>query len=193
MDSKEINRKFRRLFAEFNSRYFKDKLPRYRVQVVDYVSKRNPNVRGKIHRRQRIIRLKASEEHSMIEILLHEMAHAANRTDGHGKKFFQIVENLKVAGAPISGWELPDPEFEMPKRLTKRLIRNSINDALLDSGGKVNLWKFLRWFVVSYEWASSPTGLLRRYPWIRELFNQEKQHFLRAKELREMTQAKFRP
>ncbi len=192
MDSKEINRKFRRLFAEFNSRYFREKLPRYRVQIVDYISKRNPNVRGKIHRRQRLIRLKASEEHSMIEILLHEMAHAANRTDGHGKKFFQIVENLKLAGAPVSGWELPDPEFEMPKKLTKRFVRDSIEDALLDSCGPATLWTFLQWFVASYGLASTPTELLRRYPWIRIVFNLEKRDFLRARELRERAQAKFR-
>lgn len=192
MDSKSLNNKFQDLFFRFNNDYFGSKLPHYRIQVVDYVSRRNPNMRGKIYRRQRLIRLTAAGEEFMISILLHEMAHAANKTDGHGKKFLEILKNLKQVGAPTMEGEFPDPEYEIPKRITKRLVRGYIEDALLDTGGAINLWQFSRWFVVECGGHSSPTALLREYPWIRKVFSQERRAYLRVEELRKSAAAKFR-
>jgi hypothetical protein len=172
MDRKNYNaERLQELFSDFNNRYFDGKLQRYRIQVVRRVSERNPNLRGKLYRKRRLIRIGMSGEETMITTLCHEMAHAANRTDGHGPKFLQIMKELKSAGAPIADFELEDPYGR--KGLTMGFFRESATDALLDVPD-ATLSQVARWFINDNGYASSITGLLRRYPWIPRVFREAK-------------------
>jgi hypothetical protein len=54
------NRKYQALFHDFNTTYFNGKLPKYRVRVVEYITKKGEQ--GRINRKSRRIRLSAGHD-----------------------------------------------------------------------------------------------------------------------------------
>src|SRR5215471_17966417 len=98
----------RRLFREYNARYFGGRLPDYRLRSVEGITRLGEA--GECNRRQRVIRiLRSLDDDDSRNCLLHEMAHAAT-TSGHGKRWKAEMIRLRRAGAPLRG---PDATVRM--------------------------------------------------------------------------------
>ena len=172
---KAINKKYRALFKRFNEEYFDGKLPRYRIQVVNSISSKLHPL-GHCNRRRRLIRIREAEEGSMIETLIHEMAHAATN-DNHGPIWKEEMNRLHTVGAPI---DLRDLDRQQ-NHLTKSLIE----DLVLEGSDDVTVQAIAQHVVYWYGFADSGAELLRKYPWIRKAFREARSERRRLKKLRD--------
>jgi hypothetical protein len=90
-----------RLFERYNRLYWRGRLARHRVVI----SAIEGPAQGQWIPRQRLIQIDLDKHRSDREVrstLLHEMAHAAARSQGHDVIFFAQVERLLRSGAPIA-------------------------------------------------------------------------------------------
>jgi hypothetical protein len=109
-------RELRKLFQEFNQRYFGGKLPAYSVRFVSrdrgFAPPRLglssspaifPGTQGYCHRSRRLIEIREGlARQETVSTLLHEMAHAA--TEGaHGMPWRREMLRLRELGAPLHG------------------------------------------------------------------------------------------
>src|SRR5947207_529163 len=121
MDGKRL----RKLFIEFNEKYFGNGLPNYHIRVVDHITKLGAS--GICSRPRRLIRiLRSLDEERAISTLIHEMAHAA--TSGHhGKAWRAEMVRLRNQGAPFSEADA-NVDMVVPK-VTIAKFRSSVSDA----------------------------------------------------------------
>ncbi len=126
--------RLRRLFDRYNKRYWRGDLPTYRLE-----SGHLPQAYGECRPNDKLIMVDVEKHRSDREVratLLHEMAHAADRTRGalaHGYGFFRELERLLRAGAPIklTSAEMPGhhildnvpSRFPLCRRAAQRLER----------------------------------------------------------------------
>jgi hypothetical protein len=83
------------LFYRYNRRYWRGRLPLYKVVLTDkYVG-------GRCEKQQRIIYINPSTTGPISRTLLHEMIHAAVRGNGHGRTFQDEMNRLCRLGAPL--------------------------------------------------------------------------------------------
>src|SRR5260370_13338810 len=83
------------LFDQYNKRYWRGRLPRYKVLVTDKYTG------GRCEKRQRMIYINPSTPAVVSRTLLHEMAHAAVRGNGHNKVWLDEVKRIVRLGAPL--------------------------------------------------------------------------------------------
>ena len=83
------------LFDQYNNRYWRGRLPRYKVLVTDRYTG------GRCEKRQRMIYINPSTPAVVSRTLLHEMAHAAVRGNGHNKVWLNEVKRIVRLGAPL--------------------------------------------------------------------------------------------
>ena len=95
-----MNRKYQEMFKDFNQRYFSGKLPTFKIRIREQM--RKPRALGHCIRAEKLIevRLRRNPD-EVIEILLHEMAHAAVDEVGHWEKFLTEMYRLERVGAPV--------------------------------------------------------------------------------------------
>lgn len=111
------------LFERYNAKYWKGKLPRYRVinskKIFDLARE------GLCDRRAHKLFINVASHYTDLQVrqtLLHEMAHAATK-GGHGKHWLAEMERIKRLGAPI-----PSFEFQRltPTQYAIRLVENAV-------------------------------------------------------------------
>jgi hypothetical protein len=93
--------RLQRLFERYNRLYWRGRLVRHRV----IVSAIEGPAQGQWTPRKHLIQIDLDKHRSDREVrstLLHEMAHAAARSQGHDVGFFAQVERLLRSGAPIA-------------------------------------------------------------------------------------------
>ena len=100
MRKTEWNQKrLQRLFERYNRKYWRGRLPPYRVMQAERL-----DVLGSCYYRKRIIEIDTGQHDSERHIratLLHEMVHAATRS-GHDVRFFAQMERLLRRGALVT-------------------------------------------------------------------------------------------
>jgi hypothetical protein len=102
-------------FDDLNQRYFKGRLPRYRVRLVSAIPQPSGDIGitwGQIDRRRKTITLRRAPAAELCENLLHEMAHAATN-EWHGPKWLAEMKRLQALGAPINRKLLTSYETQM--------------------------------------------------------------------------------
>ncbi len=109
------------LFNRYNRKYWRGRLPRYRIINQDM---RKEDCRGHCGFRKRQILLDVSQHESDLAVratLLHEMCHAAApRRPYHGYPFWSQFERLLRYGAPVRVRQADAREF------TKTILRASV-------------------------------------------------------------------
>jgi hypothetical protein len=102
-------RKLRKLFAEFNEKYFGGRLPAYAIRVGEFNIARFC-LSGNCNRSKSVIEVSSRASADEPETtLLHQMAHAAAGA-GHGMPWRREMIRLREAGAPLSG---PDRSVQL--------------------------------------------------------------------------------
>lgn len=115
MKTKWTENRLRALFSRYNQKYWRGRLPHYRIVIQDL---REAGCVGRCLRRVRRIALdvgRHESDRSIRDTLLHEMCHAAAGRDvyGHGYRFWQQVERLLRRGAPIGVSEPEAPQLRI--------------------------------------------------------------------------------
>jgi hypothetical protein len=111
-DIVSLSKRFTELFAEFNTRFFGNRLPPYEVRVVFnlHIVAKEPILMGSVSSGlvrfdERSIYIRYTEPTSMTATLVHEMAHAA--TSGkHDERWLEEMKRLKEVGAPLHDADL---------------------------------------------------------------------------------------
>jgi hypothetical protein len=110
-DIVSLSAQYTQRFAEFNSRYFGNQLPKYEVRVVfDLHTVANEPVYGGsvsgglIRFEERFIYIRYTNDHLMIETLVHEMVHAATSGE-HDDRWLEEMKRLHESGAPVADCE----------------------------------------------------------------------------------------
>lgn len=192
-----------RLFADFNGRYFGGRLRRYRLRFgvrrmkgsatppLGYCE--SPLLQITIHPKL------AGDTARLIEVLLHEMAHAATAAEApsHGIGFRKEMLRLRRRGAPVDRNDAPieddfPPDAIIEIRLTKKYVRAMADDALV-TVPDATLVGLARWFAHE-ELGVSIRSMQRRYPWIRPVLSEARKahrEMLMWDRLREEDPAKF--
>jgi hypothetical protein len=111
-DIVSLSKHFTELFAEFNTRFFGNRLPPYDVRVVfnlHIVAKEPILMRsvssGLVRFDERSIYIRYTEPTSMTGTLVHEMAHAVT-SGAHDERWLEEMKRLKEAGAPVHDADL---------------------------------------------------------------------------------------
>jgi len=167
-------KQLRKLFQEFNRRYFGDRLPSYSIRVgrCTWLGES-----GSCNPRKKLIKVAAGQpDERAVSILLHEMAHAAT-TGNHGMPWKREMIRLRQAGAPLAE---PDNRVRLDDwsgdRVSKRHFRAAMEDAV--SGlPKIGLTQAVRYFISNEGGPSTVSTFLKRYPWVRGVFRQVKREY----------------
>ena len=165
-------RELRKLFVDFNERYFDGKLPAYSVRVVDRITKLGESGRC-ISKRKLIEIAKGQSDSQTVSTLLHEMAHAVT-SGGHGKRWKAEMIHLQNAGAPLAP---PDTTVTLEdwsgSRVTKAQFSDVVRDAFLDRQD-LTLRQAIKFFIRTEGGPPTVAEFLRRYTWARRVFNEIK-------------------
>lgn len=162
----------RKLFQEFNRRYFGNRLPPYAIRVADSSTWLGES--GCCNPKKRLIKVTGGQpDEQAVSTLLHEMAHAAT-TGKHGMPWKREMIRLRQAGAPLCE---PDDQVRLKdwsgNRVSKQHFRAVMQDAV--SGlPKIGLTQAIRYFISNEGGPSTASAFLKRYPWAREALHQVK-------------------
>jgi hypothetical protein len=168
----------RRLFHEFNQKYFDNKVPAYAIHVVPRIqSNDSMEVYDICRKKRRLIEiLKGLADERTIGILLHEMAHAVT-SDGHGPKWAREMVRLREAGAPLTAFDraIHLENWEI-RRVTRRVFRAHVADILCDDSVKLNLSIAIRDFILNYGSGGARTvaEFKKKFPWAGAVFKEVK-------------------
>lgn len=89
-----------RLFDEFNRRYWRGRLPRYRVLRVQFLTS---HLAGRCNDTRHLISLSRHlTGDDLRRMLLHEMCHIGPRGGGHGHEFQRRLKRLGGLGEPLA-------------------------------------------------------------------------------------------
>jgi hypothetical protein len=162
-------RQLRKLFQEFNQRYFGGRLPAYRIRVVDCISWLGAE--GQCLKKRKLIQVqRAVPEGRVASLLLHEMAHAATN-GGHGMPWKREMIRLREAGAPLDG---PDATVSLDDwdglRVSRSHFRAVAQDVLGDCP-ECTLSQVIRHFIWSHGGPETISLFLKRYPWARDVYH----------------------
>ena len=165
-------RQLRSQFKQFNEMYWGGKLPSYSIHVVTEMT--SLGEWGRWLKKRRLIEiLRGLANEDATSTLLHEMAHAATN-GGHGMPWKKEMIRLRSAGAPLANSDrairLDDP---FGKPICKKHFRASMADLLMDAP-EMTPSIAIRWFIRTEGGPSTIAAFLRRYPWARTVFNDEK-------------------
>ena len=165
-------RQLRSQFKQFNEMYWGSRLPAYSVHVVPRMTSLGEWGRW-IKKRRLIEILRGLTDEDATSTLLHEMAHAATN-GGHGLPWKREMIRLLSAGAPLASTDrairLDDP---FGKPISKKHFRCSMADLLMDVP-EMTPSVAIRWFIRTEGGPSTIAAFLRKYPWARTVFNNEK-------------------
>ena len=116
-DVVNLSKRYTEHFSAFNASYFGGHLPQYEVRVVFdlHTVANEPVYRGSVSSglirfEERCIYIRYTDDSSMIETLVHEMAHAATSGD-HDERWYKEMRRLQKAGAPVPDYEFEPDEF----------------------------------------------------------------------------------
>jgi len=171
--SKQMDgRQLRKLFQEFNQRYFGGRLPAYRIRVVDHISWLGTE--GRCLKKRKLIQVqRAIPEDRAASLLLHEMTHAATNGD-HGMPWKREMIRLREAGAPLDG---PDATVSLDDwdgvRVSQAHFRGAVQDVLGDCP-ECTLSQAIRHFISTYGGPETISLFLKRYPWARDVYRRLK-------------------
>jgi hypothetical protein len=172
----EVNEyQLRKLFEEFNRRYFGNRLPPYAIRVAH--SPTSLGESGSSNRKRKLIKIASGQPAEReVSTLLHEMAHAAT-TDYHGMPWKREMIRLRKAGAPLAE---PDNRVRLEDwsgvRVSKQDFREAMEDAV--SGlPKIGLTQAIRHFIYNEGGPGTVGTFLKRYPWVREVLRQVKREY----------------
>ena len=167
-------KQLRKLFQEFNRRYFGDRLLPYSIRVGRSTWLGES---GSCDPKKKLIKIASGQpDERAVSTLLHEMAHAATNGN-HGMRWKKEMMRLRQAGAPLAE---PDNQVTLEDwsgdRVSKQHFRAAMEDAV---GGlpKIGLMQALRYFIFNYGVPSSARAFLRRYPWVREVLGRVKREY----------------
>ena len=169
-----LSARYQTLFERFNRRYFRGRLPDYRVEVV--ASLLDDCDLGLCDVRQKSITLVNQAPRDLLETLVHEMAHAAVRSRGyqhHTWPWRKELERLRRAGAPVEELHLPTLET-----LSKHFVREHA-ETVLSGNPKITPSRYVRFLNRRIGLAPSVTVLLRRHPWVPALFKKTRSRLRR--------------
>ncbi len=185
------NAKYRGLFVQFNEKYFGGKLPRYRVMVVDQITRGGQC--GMHFKKNRIIKLVRMSEEEMTETLLHEMVHA-RVGDSHRERFCAEMDRLERIGAPVLKGEGEQWREVGRIKINKAYLRAIAQDAFVDAHAQeitLTLSRFCHYVARQHgEWSTA--AFVRRYPFIKSVFKEARKERQELKRLREFKK-KIRP
>jgi hypothetical protein len=183
------NPEIRRLYKKFNAKYFGNRLPHYRVVLVNRIT--NLGEDGHLNRERRLIRIqKCLSRNETISTLLHEMVHAAT-TEVHGKPFIRELRRLRSAGATLGYFEVDLLEREITP-LTKEAFQYYALIRIGHSRGAIKLpnlvWDFELNNFEFIDLLETAAGFRRRFWWAPKAFQEAKREWRRG-EIREVTLA----
>jgi len=166
-------RALRSYFKKFNELYFGNHLPAYSIRVI-----RGMGYSGFCNGKRRLIKIRADQSpEETIGTQLHEMAHAATN-DGHGGHWKKEMIRLREAGAPVASAERSIcSETRDGKKVTRAHFQLVVQDVLADSPA-ITLSEALRHFSSIEGGPDTITHFLRKYPWVRAVFRDEKKKFI---------------
>ena len=166
-------RGLRELFKKFNEQYFGNHLSAYSIRVIHGTA-----YSGFCNKKRRLIKIQWGQSpDETIGTLLHEMAHAATN-DGHGKKWMNEMIRLREAGAPVASAEknICSKTWD-GKKVTRGHFRLVVQDVLADSSA-ITLSETLRHSSSIEGGPDTIARFLRKYPWVRAVFRDEKSKFI---------------
>ncbi len=155
------------LFDNLNERYFRGRLPRYRVTHYSFMPR---TVRGQTLRDRRLIRLAQGLSPRVLRMtLLHEMLHI--QAEDHGCRFQDGLMSLARRG---EGWAAKEASQYRAGPLWNKDMQ-SLRDRLSDVAYLVPRPTFpavLKW--LACDLGKSPGELLRAAPWVRQTWRKAK-------------------
>lgn len=143
---------------------------------------------GFCNKKKRLIKIQEGQSREeTIGALLHEMAHAATN-DGHGDRWKEEMIRLREAGAPLSSAERKICSTTWDgKKVTRDHFRLVVQEVIADYPA-ITLSKALRHFSDIEGGPDTIKAFLKKYPWVRAVFKEEKRKLIeeqeRAAELR---------
>lgn len=167
----------RKLFGDFNLKFFGSCLPAYSIRVKDHI-RFNPDgseLEGRCLRERRLIEIqKGLEDQTQREVLLHEMIHVATGDD-HGEAFLAEITRLQQQGAPLGDRDhkLLTAGTSKPVTVTEGEFTNHAEDCLMNNI-KVTREEVVKLYIEVYGGAWSVAEFDRKYPWVRPLFRRLK-------------------
>jgi len=154
----------RKVFDEFNSKYFEGKLPQYRIRV-----KRLGAADGRVNRSRRLIWIGVRESHSQQETLLHEMVHGV-AGNGHGERFLAELRRLQQIGAPLGETEVNAILMGVRLPLTKTRFRDEVKEFLTVCDPQGRFESFVECVNGDQGYTDSVAEFVRKYPWSKDAF-----------------------
>ena len=145
------------LYEQFNERYFRRRLPRYRVRVSD-----SAPAHGECRPKSHLILLRPMEPELQRQVLLHEMCHIG--TSGHGPRFKAKLQAVADQGEPYARRELEAIRAAPPWNLEMANLRTKLDEIA---------YLFPRWrFNQLLKWAAmtlgiSPSEVREKVPWLK--------------------------
>jgi len=173
-----VGRQLRALFKQFNEEYWGGRLPAYSIRVVARITSRGSfgpvGTWGRWLKKRGLIEiLRGLSDEDATSTLLHEMAHAAVGSS-HGMLWKRQMIRLRSAGAPLSNTDrfirLDDGAG---RPISKKRFRGTMQDLLMDSP-EMTLAGAIRYFIGTEGGSTTIAAFLRRYPWARTVFKDEK-------------------
>ena len=160
-------RQLRKLFHEFNERYFEGRLPDYRIRVVPYINRLGKS--GHTDQKRKLIRILIGlSDEDAKSTLLHEMAHAATNED-HATAWKKEMIRLRKQEAPLVSSEFQNFSLWSGRSVSQKHFRGGVQD-VLGKEPNATLHQAIRDFIHNDGGAESVAGFLRRYPWARRAF-----------------------
>ena len=144
------------LFDEFNRKYFRDRLPRYRVR---FVGARHSGWRGDCDPKRRMIRLAGDRSFVDPRTLLHEMCHIG--TPDHGKRFQAKLLRLAAQGVEWAREEAEGYATAFTWNEEQSNVRGKLNEIAQTLKPRPTFREMIRWLATSY--GVDPV----RMPWLR--------------------------
>jgi SprT-like family len=174
----------RKLFQEFNTKYFQGRLPAYSIRVRRSMTSWGET--GRCLKRSRIIEIQAGQsDEDAANTLLHEMAHAKTGA-AHGMMWKKEMIRLREAGAPLRHHDSKITIDDWDgTRVSRTHFRAVAQDQLIDSPDWT-LSQAVKWFIRNEGGGSTIAGFLKRYPWVRAEFSRLKR--ARAEEERRIAE-----
>ncbi len=171
-------RQLRALFKQFNEEYWGGRLPAYSIRVVARITSRGSfcpfGTWGRCLKKRGLIEiLRGLSDEDATSTLLHEMAHAAVG-GSHGVPWNMEMIRLRSAAAPLANTDrIIRLDDGAGKPISKKLFRASMQDLLIDVP-EVTLSGAIRYFIGTEGGSTTIAAFLRRYPWARTVFKDEK-------------------
>lgn len=145
------------LFDALNKQFFRGRLPRYRVKLLDSIP---PH--GQCVTERRLILLRPMEPEQLRQLLLHEMCHIG--ASGHGPRFQARLQAVADQGEECARRELEAIRASPPWNLEMANLRSKL-DEIASLSPRWRFHQLLQWTAMGL--GMSPPEVRKKVPWLK--------------------------